>query len=114
MWEQALGAGGAWGRVQCVVCGRQEGWFSEMLTKTEPHTSFVDFDFFLAWGFFFFFGGGGLLDFVQKSWWLLPIVPSSLWVWGTSVADSRVVPPDLPLTMCMQQLWEMVADVVSA
>ena len=32
--------------VWCV--GRQEGWIYEMLTKTEPHTSFVDFDF-LAW-----------------------------------------------------------------
>ena len=30
------------------------------------------------------------------------------------MAGSRVVPPDLPLTMCMEEPWEVVADVGSA
>ena len=57
---------------------------------------------------------GGLLDLCAEIVVASPLVPSSLWVLGTSVAGSRVVPPDLPLTMCMQQPWEVVADVGSA
>ena len=59
-------------------------------------------------------GGAVFLIFGQKSWWRPPLVPWSLWVLGTSVAGSRVVPPDLPLTMCMEEPWEVVADVGSA
>ncbi len=61
------------GDVYSVWCvGRQEGWFSEMLTKTEPHTSFVDFDFLAG---DFFFGGVVFLIFLQKLWRLPPSSP---------------------------------------
>ena len=71
-----LGLAGPGGVCSVWCVGRQEGWFSEMLTENRATSSFVDFDFFFGLGIIL----GGLVDFRAEIVAASPLVPSSLWV----------------------------------